>query len=62
MKNGNQMCPCELAHALFLRRTELCLEGDVGMSASLDFAGMKHSNRGKKQKVTLSAAGLFGDR
>lgn len=56
------MCPCELAHALFLRRTELCLEGDVGMSASLDFAGMKHSNRGKKQKVTLSAAGLFGDR
>lgn len=37
------MCPCELAHALLLRRTELCLEGDVGMSASLDFAGMKQS-------------------
>lgn len=46
------MCTCELAHALFLRSTELCLEEDVGMRASLDFVRMKqsHSNRGKKQK------------
>lgn len=27
IRNGNQMCICELAHALFGRSTELCLEG-----------------------------------
>lgn len=45
------MYTCELAHALFLRSTELCLEGGCRNESLFGFAGIETKSFQQRQKA-----------